>query len=365
MSSGKKKTRIKVPKFLTSLNLETMAILKESWNSLTKPTSIIPKEGYDNATKSVIIMEPFARGFGNTLGNALRRVLLSSINGFAVTSVKIEGVLHEYSSIDGIKEDALDIIMNLKSLAITKGDASPSVLKLSANKPGPVYAGSIEAPAGVHIFNKDLLICTLSKGAKIEMQMNVECGKGYVPSEQNKKSERLIGHIPVDAIFSPIKKVSYKVENARVGQITDFDKLIMEIDTNGTITPQDALGVAAKIIQDQLQVFISFDVAKYDAPVQKEEISEPEFNKNLLKTIDELELSVRSYNCLKNENIIYVGDLVASTEAEMLKTANFGRKSLNELKENLKMMGLVFGMKHTNWPPQNMDDLLKQKNKEF
>lgn len=342
-----------------------MAILKESWNALTKPTSIILKEGYNNTTKSIIVMEPFARGFGNTLGNALRRILLSSINGFAVTAVKIEGVLHEYSAIEGVKEDVLDIIMNLKSLAIVKSDSSPCTFRLSTNKTGPVYAGSIEVPAGVQIVNKDLLICTLNKGANIDMQMTVECGRGYVPAEQANKADHGVGTIMIDAVFSPIKKVSYKVENARVGQITDFDKLIMEVDTNGTITPQDALGVAAKILQEQLQVFINFDVAKYDAPVQKEVSGEPEFNKNLLKTIDELELSVRSYNCLKSENIIYVGDLVARTEAEMLKTANFGRKSLNELKDNLKAMGLGFGMKLTNWPPKNLEELLKMKNKEF
>ncbi len=342
-----------------------MAILKESWHSLIKPSSIVVKEGYDNITKSIIVMEPFARGFGNTLGNALRRVLLSSISGFAITSIKIEGILHEYSAIEGVKEDVLDIIMNLKSLAITKDDPSPCILKLSSNKTGPVYAGSIEAPAGVEIINKDLLICNLNKGAKIDMQMTVECGKGYAVAEQAQKGEHAVGTIMIDAMFSPVKKVSYKVENARVGQITDYDKLIIEIDTNGTISPQDALGVAAKILQEQLQVFINFDVAKIDFPVHKEVSTEPEFNKNLLKTIDELELSVRSYNCLKNENIIYVGDLVSRSEAEMLKTANFGRKSLNELKENLKAMGLSFGMKLTNWPPKNIEDLLKMKNKEF
>lgn len=342
-----------------------MAILKESWHSLIKPTSVIVKEGYDNIAKSVIVMEPFARGFGNTLGNALRRILLSSINGFAVTSVKIEGVMHEYSVIDCIKEDVLDIIMNLKSLAVAKDSPVPCVLKLSTSKVGPVYAGAIEVPAGVSIINKDLLICTLNKGGKIDMQINIECGKGYVPAEQGKTNDRTIGAIMVDAIFSPVKKVSYKVENARVGQITDFDKLIFEINTNGSISPQDALGVAAKILQDQLEVFINFDVAKVDVAVQKEVSFEPEFNKNLLKTIDELELSVRSYNCLKNESIMYVGDLVARTEAEMLKTANFGRKSLNELKDNLKAMGLSFGMKIANWPPKNLEDLLKQKNKEF
>ncbi|MBP7709691.1 MAG: DNA-directed RNA polymerase subunit alpha [Rickettsiales bacterium] len=342
-----------------------MAILKESWHSLAKPSSVVVKDGSDSMTRSVIVMEPFARGFGNTLGNSLRRVLLSSINGFAVTSVKIEGITHEYSAIDGVKEDVLDIIMNLKSLAVTKGDSSSSILRLSSSKAGPVYAGSIEVPAGVEILNKDLVICTLNKGSKIDMQINIECGKGYVVAESGKKHDRPVGTIMVDAMFSPIKKVAYKVENARVGQITDFDKLIMEIDTNGTISPRDALAVAAKILQDQLQVFINFDANKIDMPVYKESDSEPEFNKNLLRTIDELELSVRSYNCLKNENIIYVGDLVSKSEAEMLKTANFGRKSLNELKENLKVMGLGFGMKLINWPPKNMDELLKLKNKEF
>lgn len=341
-----------------------MTILKESWQLLTKPSSVVVKEGYDNLTKSIIVLEPFERGFGNTLGNALRRVMLSSIAGFAVTSVKIEGVLHEYSSIEGVKEDVLDIIMNIKSLAITKADSASCVLKLSTNKTGPVYAGSIETPAGVEIVNKDLVICTLNKGAKIDIQMQAECGKGYVVAEQGKK-EQGVGSIALDVVFSPVSRVAYKVENARVGQITDYDKLILEIDTNGTITPQDALGVAAKILQEQLQVFINFDVSKLDTPVQKEVSLEPEFNKNLLKTIDELELSVRSYNCLKNENIIYVGDLVSRSEGEMLKTANFGRKSLNELKENLKAMGLGFGMKLTNWPPKNLEELLKLKNKEF
>ena len=341
-----------------------MAILKENWSTLTKPTSIVLKEGYNNLTKSVIIMEPFARGYGNTLGNSLRRVLLSSINGFAVTSIKIEGVMHEYAVIDGIKEDVLDIIMNLKGLAIVKDDPSPSVLKLSVNRPGQIYAGSIELPSGVEILNKDHLICTLSKGAKIDMTILVEYGRGYCNLDSGKK-DNTIGAIKVDSVFSPVKKVAYKVENARVGQITDYDKLILEIDTNGTITPQDSLAIAAKILQDQLQNFINFDVSKIDAPIEKEIIIEPEFNKNLLKTIEELELSVRSYNCLKNENIIYVGDLVVKTEIEMLKTANFGRKSLNELKDNLKSMGLSFGMKLTNWPPKNIEELLKIKNKEF
>jgi DNA-directed RNA polymerase subunit alpha len=341
-----------------------MAILKESWHLLAKPTSVIVKDGSNTDVSATIVMEPFERGFATTLGNALRRVLLSSIAGFAVTSIKIDGILHEYSAIEGVKEDVLDIIMNIKSLAIVKEDSAPAVLRLSSNRPGPVLAGSIVAPAGVEIANKDLVICTLNKGAKIDMQMNIECNKGYIVADQNKKAELPVGTIPIDSVFSPVKKVAYRVENARVGQITDFDKLIMEIDTNGTISPRDALAVAAKIIQDQLQIFINFDINKIDEPRIDTDL-EPEFNKNLLKTIDELELSVRSYNCLKNENIIYVGDLVSRTEGEMLKTANFGRKSLNELKDNLKNMGLSFGMKLTNWPPKNLEELLKLKNKEF
>ncbi len=341
-----------------------MSILKESWHSMVKPSSVVIKDGYNDITKSVIVMEPFFRGFGDTLGNSLRRVMLSSLNGFAVTSVKIEGVMHEYSSLNGVREDVLDIIMNLKNLFISKADSSPVSLRLKSNKEGPVYAGSIDLPSDVKVINRDLLICTIGKGGAIDMQINFECGKGYVVADRSKK-EAQVGLIYVDAVFSPVKKVSYKVENARVGQITDYDKLIFDIDTNGSITPQDALGVAAKILQDQLQVFINFDVEKIDAPAKKDSTTEFDFNKNLLKTIDELELSVRSYNCLKNENIVYVGDLVSRTESEMLKTANFGRKSLNELKDNLKAMGLGFGMKLVNWPPKNIEDLLKLKNKEF
>lgn len=340
-----------------------MAILKESWQLLSKPANIIIKDGIDPTKSAIIVMEPFERGFGNTLGNALRRVLLSSIVGFAATSIKIDGVLHEYGVIDGVKEDVTNIIMNIKSLAITKPDSTSCTLRLSSSKPGPVLAGSIEVNNGAEIINKDLVICTLNKDAKIDIQINVECGKGYVVADRS-KDEGTIGLIAVDAMFSPIKRVTYKVENARVGQITDYDKLIMEIDTNGAMTPQDALGVAAKIIQEQLEVFVNFDVSKI-VDTKKEVSGEPEFNKNLLKTIDELELSVRSYNCLKNENIIYVGDLVVKTESEMLKTSNFGRKSLNELKDNLKSMGLNFGMKLTNWPPKNIEELAKAKNKDF
>lgn len=342
-----------------------MTILKESWKSLINPSSIEVREGYNNITRSVITMEPFTRGFAHTLGNSLRRMLLSSINGFAVTSIKIDGVLHEYSAIDGVKEDVLEIIMNLKSLALTNHDSSSFTLKINSDKPGPIFAGSIETTAGVEIVNKDLLICTLNEGGKISMQIVVESGRGYRPAEKNKKDENTIGNISIDAIFSPVRSVAFKVENARVGQITDYDKLIFDIETDGSISPQDAMGVAAKILQEQLNVFITFDVEKYDEPIESSSSEDSSFNRNLLKTIDELELSVRSYNCLKNENIIYVGDLVIRSEGEMLKTANFGRKSLNELKENLSSMNLSFGMKLNDWPPKNIDELLKVKNKDF
>ncbi len=341
-----------------------MSILKESWQLLSKPTNITVKDGVDPEKNASIIMEPFERGYGNTLGNSLRRILLSSIAGFAVTSIKIDGVLHEYGAIEGVKEDVAEIIMNIKSLAIAKEDSSPCVLKLSANKEGAVLAGSIKTTEGVKIVNKDITICTLSKGAKIDIQMNVGCNRGYVTASRLADQEVEVGTIFIDAMFSPIRRVAYKVENARVGQITDYDKLIMNIETDGTITPRDALGVTAKILQDQMQVFINFDVADIADNAQENDY-EPEFNKNLLKSIDELELSVRSYNCLKNERITYVGDLAVRTEAEMLKTSNFGRKSLNELKDNLKSMGLGFGMKIPNWPPENIEELSRIKSKDF
>ena len=341
-----------------------MSILKESWQLLSKPTNIRVKDGANPDSHATITMEPFERGYGNTIGNSLRRVLLSSIAGFAVTSIKIEGVLHEYGVIEGVKEDVSEIIMNIKALSISKEDSSPANLRLTANEEGVVLAGSIKTSDGINILNKDSIICTLSKNSKIDIQMTVECGKGYVTYSKISQNENEDGRMVIDAMFSPVRRVSYNVENSRVGQITDYDKLILEIETDGTITPRDSLAVASKIIQDQMQVFINFDdddIADSDL----DDTIEPEFNKNLLKSIDELELSVRSYNCLKNERISYVGDLAVKTESEMLKTSNFGRKSLNELKDNLKVMGLSFGMKIADWPPKNIAELSKMKNKEF
>jgi DNA-directed RNA polymerase subunit alpha len=251
--------------------------------------------------------------------------------------------------------------MNIKNLVIRKETSTGCTLKLSAKEEGVVYASAIQTENGVEILNGDLPICTVEKGGSINIEMTVESGAGYYPSEQNKKANAPVGTIFIDSVFSPVLRVSYEVKNARINQITDYDKLVMTVETNGTLTPEESIGLASKIIQDQLDVFIKFDIPE-DA--EKEELNSEELDPNLFKTIDELELSVRSYNCLKNENIRYVGDLVSKTEAEMLKTSNFGRKSLNELKDNLKAMDLSFGMKLTNWPPKNVEEIANKLRKE-
>ncbi|MDB2550878.1 DNA-directed RNA polymerase subunit alpha [Rickettsiales bacterium] len=341
-----------------------MTIIRDSWEKLNKPNNVVVEDQIDPNKKADIILEPFEKGFGHTLCNTLRRVMLSYVSGFAVTSIKIDDVLHEYASIEGVKEDVVDIIMNIKSLIISKQDPAACVLKLSANKEGAVLASEIETPAGVEILNKDLVICNLNKGASINMQMNVEFGSGYVAAGSKSKQDLPVGTILIDTIFSPIKKFNYKVEDSRIGDVINYDKVTISVETDGTIQPADAIGVASKIIQDQMEIFINFEVEPLPKSDSESE-GEEEFNKNLIKSIEELELSVRSYNCLKNEKIIYVGDLVSKSESDMLKTSNFGRKSLNELKDNLKEMGLNFGMKLDNWPPANLEELSKQKSKEF
>ncbi|MFC1658976.1 DNA-directed RNA polymerase subunit alpha [Pseudomonadota bacterium] len=337
-----------------------MTILKENWKELIKPSSISVKT-IGEGKNAIVTVESLERGFGLTLGNALRRVLLSSIRGFAVTSVRIDGVLHEYSAIEGLREDVVDIIMNIKNLIIKKETASGCVLKLSSKEEGVVYANSIQTENGVEILNGDLAICTIEKGGSINLEMTVENGAGYSPSEQNKKAGTAVGTIFVDSIFSPVLRVSYEIKNARINQRTDYDKLVLNVETDGTTTPEEAIGLAAKILQDQLETFIKFDIPE---DFEEEEKVRDELDPNLFKTIDELELSVRSYNCLKNENIRYVGDLVSKTESEMLKTSNFGRKSLNELKDNLKAMNLSFGMKLSNWPPKNVEEIASKLRKE-
>ena len=332
-------------------------MIAKNWHELIKPSTVEVSEHNEPKTKAKIAVEPLERGFGLTLGNALRRVLLSSLQGASVTAIKMDSVLHEFSSVDGIREDVIDIILNIKGLAISAHNTEKQKLTLKAEGPCTVTAGMITTPADVEIANPNLVICTLEKTGKLNMELTVETGKGYVPASQNKPDDAPIGLIPVDALYSPVRNVSYKVENSRVGQVTDYDKLIMNIETDGSISPEDAVAFSARILQDQLQTFINFEEVDEAQENPEEELK---FNKNLLKKVEELELSVRSANCLKNDNIVYIGDLVRKTEGEMLKTPNFGRKSLNEIKEVLNEMGLRFGMDVEGWPPENIEELAKK-----
>ena len=333
-------------------------MIQNNWQELIKPTKLEIVPGGDPTRTATIVAEPLERGFGLTLGNALRRVLLSSLQGAAVTAVQIDGVLHEFSSIPGIREDVTDIVLNIKSIGLRMHAEGQKRMTLKKGGPVDVKAGDIEAGADIEIMNPDLIICHLDKGAKLNMELTVETGKGYVAASQNRSEDSPIGLIPVDAVFSPVRKVSYKVDNTRVGQVTDHDKLSIEVTTNGALTPDDAIALAARILQDQLQLFINFDDPE---DKHEEEIQEDlPFNRNLLRKVDELELSVRSANCLKNDNIIYIGDLVQKSESDMLRTPNFGRKSLNEIKEVLSHMGLHLGMDIQTWPPENIEDMVKR-----
>jgi DNA-directed RNA polymerase subunit alpha len=272
-------------------------------------------------------------------------------------------VLHEFSSIPGVREDVTDLVLNIKQIALRMGGDGPKRMRLRAQGPGEVKAGQIEAGHDIEILNPDLVLCTLDQGATLNIEFTVNNGKGYIAASQNRPEDAPIGLIPVDAIFSPVRKVSYKVENSRVGQVTDYDKLSMQVETNGAVTPEDSLAIAARILQEQLQLFINFE--EPSAASEEAKSVEPPFNKNLLRKVDELELSVRSANCLKNDNIVYIGDLVQKTEAEMLRTPNFGRKSLNEIKEVLAQMGLHLGMEIPNWPPENIEELAKRLDEPF
>ena len=303
--------------------------------------------------------EPLERGFGVTLGNALRRVLLSSLQGAAVTAIQIDGVVHEFSSLEGVREDVVDIVLNIKQLALRMHAEGPKRMTLRATGPGAVTAGQIDVPADIEVLNPDHVICTLDDGASVRMELTVQNGKGYVAAELNRPEDAPIGLIAVDALYSPVKKVAYRVEPTRQGQSLDYDKLLLEVETNGAVTPVDAVAYAARILQDQLQIFITFEEPK-KAVEQSDGKPDLPFNPALLKKVDELELSVRSANCLKNDNIVYIGDLIQKTEGEMLRTPNFGRKSLNEIKEVLATMGLSLGMDVPNWPPENIEDLAKK-----
>jgi DNA-directed RNA polymerase subunit alpha len=326
-------------------------VIQKNWQELIRPNKLQVSVGGDAARIATVVAEPLERGFGVTLGNALRRILLSSLQGAAVQSVHIDGVLHEFSSIAGVREDVTDMVLNIKDIAIKMQGEGPKRMVVKKQGPGTVTAGDIQTVA-------DLVLCTLDEGAEIRMEFTVNTGKGYVPAERNRPEDAPIGLIPVDSLYSPVRKVSYKVENTREGQILDYDKLTMTIETNGAVSPEDSLAYAARILQDQLNVFVNFEEPRKEAAA--EAIPDLAFNPAFLKKVDELELSVRSANCLKNDNIVYIGDLVQKSEAEMLRTPNFGRKSLNEIKEVLAQMGLHLGMEVPGWPPENIEELAKR-----
>jgi DNA-directed RNA polymerase subunit alpha len=338
-------------------------VIERNWRSLIRPEKLGVEVGADAQRSATIVAEPLERGFGMTLGNALRRVLLSSLQGAAVTGIRIDGVLHEFSSIQGVREDVTDLVLNVKQLAIRMQGEGPKRLALTAEGPGEVTAGQIQTTGDIEIANPDLVICTLDDGARLSMELTVGTGKGYVPASQNRPEDAPIGLIPVDAIYSPVRRVAYRVEPTRVGQVTDYDKLVLSVETDGTVAPEDAVALAARILQDQLQLFINFDEPR-ERKVEEERDDLP-FNRNLLRKVDELELSVRSANCLKNDNIVYIGDLVQKSEQEMLRTPNFGRKSLNEIKEVLTSMGLSLGMSVPTWPPENIEELAKRLEEPF
>jgi DNA-directed RNA polymerase subunit alpha len=321
------------------------AIVTKNWRDLIKPRGLqVDQENLTN-TYGKFVAEPLERGFGITLGNSLRRVLLSSLQGAAITSVKIEGVEHEFMTIPEVAEDVTDIILNLKEVLL-------QIYTIEADGPREIKAGDIIADGQVEILNPGQHVLTISEGGRVRMELTARRGRGYVPAERNKVAGQPIGTMPIDALFSPIRKVNYQVTNARVGQQTDYDKLTLEVWTDGSVQPIDAVAYAAKIVKEQLSIFINFDETE-EPTSEPIAIEETKLNENLFRSVDELELSVRSANCLQNANIKTIGDLVQKTEAEMLKTKNFGRKSLKEIKEILSEMGLSLGMKLESWPPKN------------
>ena len=330
-------------------------MVQKSWKDLIRPKRLEAEKETLTPFYGKFTAEPLERGFGITVGNSLRRILLSSLQGAAITSVKIDGVLHEFSTIPGVKEDATEILLNLKEVRLKLHTEGAKTIRIKADGPKEVKAGDIITGEAVEILNPDHHIATLSRDAKLSVEMVIKTGRGYVPAERNKEENQAIGAMAIDSIFSPIKKVNYTVTNARVGQITDYDKLTLEVWTDGSIAPEEAVAHAAKILKEQLAIFITFEEEE-EAEGTKEPEDNPELNENLFRSVDELELSVRSANCLKHANIKYIGDLVQKTEAEILATKNFGRKSLNEIKEILTDMGLSLGMKIDNWPPRRLED---------
>jgi len=314
------------------------------WKGFQRPKRLECNLDTLSPTYGTFYAQPFERGFGTTIGNALRRVLLSSIEGAAVTAVKIDGVLHEFSSLPGVVEDTTDIILNLKSIPIKLNVDHPETIYLKAEGARALRSGDIETSPNVQILDPDIHIAQLSEEGRLHMEMRVKQGRGYVSADRNFDADLEIGYIPIDSVHSPVRKVNYTVEDARLGQTTDYDKLTVEVFTNGSVLPQDAVALASKLIKDHLSIFINFEEGPVDVSDDMDR-EEERLNENLSRSVDELELSVRSYNCLKNANIRTIGELVQKTEAEMLKTKNFGRKSLNEIKEILSSMGLSLGMK--------------------
>jgi DNA-directed RNA polymerase subunit alpha len=321
--------------------------VSRNWRELSRPKSGPVEQESLSATFGKFVAEPLERGFGITLGNSLRRVLLSSLQGAAITAVKIDGALHEFTSVPDVVEDVTDIVLNLKEVIVKAHSAKTQTLRIDREGPCELKAGDIQTNDQIDILNPEHVICTVSKGGRFSAELTINVGRGYVSAERNKTPGMPIGTIPIDSLFSPIRRVNYTVTNARVGQRTDYDKLTLEVTTNGAIRPADSVALAAKILKDQLSIFINFE--EEDEPIEAGGDEEP-LNENLFRSVDELELSVRSANCLQNANIHLIGELVQKTEAEMLKTKNFGRKSLKEIKEFLTDMGLSLGMKIDSWP---------------
>jgi DNA-directed RNA polymerase subunit alpha len=335
---------------------------QRNWRDLLKPQALESDDKNLTATYGKFVGEPFERGFGTTIGNAIRRVLLSSLQGAAVTALKIEGVLHEFATLPGVREDVTDVVLNLKEVRLKLLDGVVAHARIDAKGEGVVRAGDIQGGPNLEILNPDHPIATLSKEGKLQADLTIKLGRGYVSADRNKDEDAPVGTIPIDAIFSPIRKVNYTVTNARVGQRTDYDKLTVEVWTDGSVRPDDAVAYAARILQDQVSIFINFEETP-EMQAEEEEAT-PTLNENLFRPVAELELSVRSANCLQNADIKFIGELVQRTEAEMLKTKNFGRKSLNEIKEILREMGLDFGMHIENFPTREELDRRLAREKE-
>jgi DNA-directed RNA polymerase subunit alpha len=332
-----------------TMQTPNMTMVARNWRDLIRPKGISIDTESATDFYAKFTCEPLERGFGITVGNSLRRVLLSSLQGAAITAVRIEGALHEFTSVPDVVEDVSDIILNLKEVVFKAATAKTYTVRVEREGPGPVYARDIQLVDGLSVLNPDHLVAVLDKKGPLSMELTVNVGRGYVPAERNKTPTMAIGTIPIDALFSPIRKVNYTIQNARVGQVTDYDKLTLEVWTNGSVSPPDAVAFAAKILKEQLSIWVNFEESEetsYQAVVGDDE----PLNENLFRSVEELELSVRSANCLQNANITLIGELVQRTEQDMLKTKNFGRKSLKEIKEILSNMGLSLGMKIDNWP---------------